>query len=168
MTLYRVLGLVELWSLRVLALGSVWAALALFVPTAEQIEIAWTEVAFVGLVYGIKILALRWDLEVLRRRRGLNGELKLISEGHLVLRGIGATVQAINFGVGVAALLTEAPAREDVSVLALLTAFGLIVAGILMAVGCWYAEHNLAQQVTYRRHLDDLTGVPIDADMVGT
>jgi hypothetical protein len=48
-----------------------------------------------------------------------------------VLRGRDVAIQAINLGIGVAALLTEEPAREDVTVLALVTTLGLIAVGML-------------------------------------
>jgi hypothetical protein len=33
-------------------------------------EIVWSEIAFVGLVYALKVVALRWDIERLRREKG--------------------------------------------------------------------------------------------------
>jgi hypothetical protein len=147
LALYGAFNRAELWSMRLLTLAAAWAALALFVPTATPIEILWTEIAFIGLVYACKVVALRWDIERLRAARGLDGELKLISRGHLVLRGRDVAVQAINLGIGAAALLTEEPAREDVSVLAIVTTLGLIGVGLLTAAGCWYAERNLAQMI---------------------
>lgn len=161
---YGAFNRAELWSMRVLTLAAAWLALALFVPTATGIEILWTEVAFVGLIYAVKVLSLRWDIERLRASRGLNGELALISRGHLVLRGRDVAVQAINLGIGAAALLTEEPAREDVTVLALLTTFGLIGVGILTAAGCWYAERNLAQMIARRIELSALAEDPASTE----
>lgn len=161
MSLYGRLSLVELWGLRALSLGAAWLALGLFIPTAQPIEIAWTEIAFVGLVYAVKTLARRWDIERLRRARGVNGELQIISLGHLRGRAIAAAIQMLSLTAGVSSLLAEEPVHRDVTAQTLVSTLALIGVGVLTTVGAWYAEHDLSRQISYRRAVEDLAGVAV-------
>lgn len=113
----------------------------------DPVEVIWTTLGAGGTVYAAHVFRRRWLAELWRRRENLNGLIRLIMRGHLVLRGLGFIVQLLMLFAGIGAMLNWNR---------LILLWTLIGVAALTSLGSWYAERTAREQeLYYRRHPEE-------------
>lgn len=110
----------------------------------EDIEILWTLVAFVGVIYSlINVREARADWEFVKERKIANGR-RVLARVHLISETLRLASLSIFLTIGVLAATIESPPPEHhpsrIIVTQFLVRWGLIAASIMLVVKSYLAK----------------------------
>lgn len=112
---------------------------------ASPLEIAWTLITLVALCAALQLI-----FQTIGDYRVRDGPVMgLMAKASIRRSAIYAVVQVIFAGIGIDAMLTPAPVREQVTIYAIVVSGGLIAVELLLTIAAWLDVHD-------RRHAIEL------------
>lgn len=113
--------------------------------SVEDIELLWTIIAFVGLVFSLINFADAYkDCKYLAARGITNGRI-LVAKTNLWTEGMRGAIQTIFLVIGVLALMIESPPQTKLTtaqfLIGIVIRWGIITASLLLTIKTYLVRH---------------------------